>query len=362
MSNGTQKKSATLGARLSYQRESFRRQMNIRRIALGVMVNFLIVLLVGSFVLLRFEKDRNPKIDTYGDAVWVSIITVATVGYGDRVPVTTGGKVTIVLMLASGAALISAFISSRSKRIEIERRKKVRVLKDRIKSRDHYLVCGWNQRAPFLLDRLTEELQPERIPIVLLSELEEIPYSNDYVFFLNGSPASESDLVRANVAEAKSAIVLAEESEEAGSSDIDARTVLAALTIRALNPDIKMTAEVLLPENTHHLKLAGVGEILDSNLISGTLLARSARHYGLIGLITDMVTRRVDEIIYKVDVTEEMLGMTYEEIVERVRSSYGAKPFMVTGREGTKAFTEGVKLKAGDALLVSAPTGPPDAK
>ena len=358
MRDSTKNRHPKLGARLSYQRESLRRKMSIRRLALGVLVNLLIVILLGSWVLMRFERNQNPKVNTYGDAVWLSAVTISTVGYGDSYPVTTGGKLTIVLMLVSGAALLSAFISTRSQRIEKERRKKVRGLKDKIKSRGHYLVCGWNQRAPFLLDRLTAELKPERTPIVLLSELEDVPYDDEYVFFLNGSPTSERDLLRANVVEAKAAIILADMAKEGNSSDIDAKTVLTALTIRSLNPDIKMTAEVLLPENLHHLELAGVGEILDSNLIAGFLLARSARHYGLIGLVTDMVTRRDDEITYRVEVTKEMLEMTGEELEKHIRESYGAKPFAVAGKEGTELYSKDIKLRAGEALLVSSPIKP----
>jgi voltage-gated potassium channel len=361
MRGDTREEHAKLGARLSYQRESFRRKTNIRRVALGVLVNFLIILLVGSWVLMRFEKDRNPKIDTYGEAVWVSIITVATVGYGDRVPITTGGKVTIVVMLASGAILLSTFISARSKRIENERRKKVKRMKDKIKSRGHYLVCGWNQTAPFLLERLTKELKPERIPVVLLSELEEAPYDEGYVFFLNGAPTSERDLTRANVAEAKAAILLADTTKEGSSSDIDAKTVLTALAIRGLNPEIKMTAEVLLPENLHHLELAGVGEILDSNLVAGFLLARSASHYGLIGLITDIITRPGNELTYRIEATDEMLDMKGEELRKLIKESYNADLVAVTGEEGTQLCSDDIKVRPGDTLLISSTVKPPDA-
>ncbi len=56
MRDGAQNKRSKLGARLSYRRESLRRKMSIRRLALGVLVNLLIVILVGSWVLMRFER------------------------------------------------------------------------------------------------------------------------------------------------------------------------------------------------------------------------------------------------------------------------------------------------------------------
>ena len=89
MRDSTKNRHPKLGARLSYQRESLRRKMSIRRLALGVLVNLLIVILLGSWVLMRFERNQNPKVNTYGDAVWLSVVTISTVGYGDSYPVTT---------------------------------------------------------------------------------------------------------------------------------------------------------------------------------------------------------------------------------------------------------------------------------
>lgn len=361
MSGRGQNHQTSVQAKLSYRREAFRRKITIRRLAIGVLVNLLVVLLIGSYVLLHFEKAHNPKVNTYGDAVWLSVVTISTVGYGDSYPVTTGGKLTIVVMLISGAALLSAFISQRSQRIEKERRKKVSGLEDKIKSRSHYVVCGWNQRAPFLLDKLKEELKPERIAIVHLCDLEDRPEDDDYVFFLRGRPTSEVDLKRANIEEAEAAILLADMEENSERSDVDARTVLTALTIRSLNPDIKMTAEVLFPENVHHLELAGVGEILDTNLFLGSLLARSVRRYGLIGIVTELVTKLDRGINFRIPVTPEMQAMTGPELRNHIKESYKANLVAVTSATGMTFYRDGMKLSTDDILLISAAVRPPDA-
>jgi voltage-gated potassium channel len=353
MAEREQNKGADLGAKLSYRREAFRRSVNIRRIAIALLLNLLIVILVGSWVLLRFEKDRNPKVNTYGDAVWLSVITIATVGYGESYPVTTGGKVTIVVMLAGGAVLLSAFISQRSERIEKERKRKVSGLDDKIKSRDHYVVCGWNERAPFLLDGLTALLKPQRIPVVLLSDLEDVPYTDDYVFFLRGRPTSERDLKRANIGEARVAVLLADESDLSSGSDADARTVLAALTIHSLNPAVRMTAEVIEPENIHHLELAGVDEVLDSNLVLGSLLARSAKNFGLIGFVTQMLTAEPSEGLSRVEVDEEIAGMSPERREAYLIDELRVVPLALNSGGEVKHYSRAAELEPGDFIVVA---------
>jgi hypothetical protein len=71
-----------------------------------------------------------------------------------------------------------------------------------------------------------------------------------------------------------------------------------------------------------------------------------------------MVTRRNDEITYRGEVTKEMLEMTGEELEKHIRESYGAKPFAVAGKEGTELYSKDIKLRAGEALLVSSPIKP----
>jgi voltage-gated potassium channel len=353
MAEREQKKEADLGAKLSYRREALRRSVNIRRIAIALLLNLLVVILVGSWVLLRFEKDKNPSVNTYGDAVWLSVITIATVGYGNSYPVTAGGKLTIIVMLASGAVVLSAFISQRSQRIEKERKRKVSGLDDKIKSRDHYVVCGWNERAPFLLDGLEALLKPQRIAVVLLSDLEDVPYTGDYVFLLRGRPTSERDLKRANIEEARVAVLLADESDLSSGSDADARTVLTALSIHSLNPAVRMTAEVVEPENIHHLELAGVDEVLDPNLLLGSLLARSARNFGLIGFVTQMLTAEPSEGLSRVEVDKEIAGMSPERREAYLVDELRVVPLALNSGAAVKHYSRAAELEPGDFIVVA---------
>lgn len=72
----------------------------------------LIVLTVSSVLVLQFEsKSPDANIATGGDALWYSLVTITTVGYGDFYPVTTAGRITASFIMFMGVGIIGALAS-----------------------------------------------------------------------------------------------------------------------------------------------------------------------------------------------------------------------------------------------------------
>jgi voltage-gated potassium channel len=68
------------------------------------------VLEICGLLELRFEEYApGANITTAGDALWWGYVTATTVGYGDQYPVTTGGRLTGLIMLTVGVALFATF-------------------------------------------------------------------------------------------------------------------------------------------------------------------------------------------------------------------------------------------------------------
>jgi voltage-gated potassium channel len=66
------------------------------------------VITFGAVIVLAFEKQSpNANIKNYGQALWWAVCTIATVGYGDYTPVTTGGRISATLVILTGLATIS---------------------------------------------------------------------------------------------------------------------------------------------------------------------------------------------------------------------------------------------------------------
>jgi voltage-gated potassium channel len=71
-----------------------------------------IILTVASVLVLQFES-RSPdaNIKSGGDAFWYAIVTITTVGYGDRYPVTPAGRITAAFIMFAGVGIIGALAS-----------------------------------------------------------------------------------------------------------------------------------------------------------------------------------------------------------------------------------------------------------
>ena len=69
----------------------------------------------SSIAILQLEQATDSNIKGPGDAVWWSVVTLTTVGYGDRFPVTAEGRIIGVLLMVAGVGLfgtLSGFIAS----------------------------------------------------------------------------------------------------------------------------------------------------------------------------------------------------------------------------------------------------------
>jgi len=65
-----------------------------------------------------FEHARNPAFATIGDSLWWAIVTITTVGYGDIVPQSTGGRLVAVLAMVFGIAVYSLVIANVTRLVE----------------------------------------------------------------------------------------------------------------------------------------------------------------------------------------------------------------------------------------------------
>jgi voltage-gated potassium channel len=72
----------------------------------------LIVMTTGSVLVLQFESQApGANIKSGWDALWYSIVTITTVGYGDRYPVTMGGRIAAIFIMLMGVGIIGALAS-----------------------------------------------------------------------------------------------------------------------------------------------------------------------------------------------------------------------------------------------------------
>jgi voltage-gated potassium channel len=75
----------------------------------SVAIIAVLMLLFSSIAILQFETDPNSNIKTAGDAIWWAYVTMTTVGYGDKYPVTTEGRFVAAILMTVGVGLFGTF-------------------------------------------------------------------------------------------------------------------------------------------------------------------------------------------------------------------------------------------------------------
>jgi len=67
------------------------------------------VILFSAIGILQVETDPNSNIKTAEDAIWWAYVTITTVGYGDKYPVTTEGRIIASILMTAGVGLFGTF-------------------------------------------------------------------------------------------------------------------------------------------------------------------------------------------------------------------------------------------------------------
>lgn len=75
----------------------------------AVVLSALVLMIFSSLAMLNLETAPESNIKTAGDAIWWAYTTITTVGYGDKYPVTTEGRIIAVILMTAGVCLFGTF-------------------------------------------------------------------------------------------------------------------------------------------------------------------------------------------------------------------------------------------------------------
>ena len=70
-------------------------------------VYLLLALVIGSYLLFFIERGVNPEFPNFESAMWFSIVSMTTTGYGDITPVTFTGRIIAVILILTGMGYVS---------------------------------------------------------------------------------------------------------------------------------------------------------------------------------------------------------------------------------------------------------------
>ena len=285
-----------------------------------IFVAIIIIALLGAFLVLLFEVQANKDLDSLGDAIWWVLVTMTTVGYGDRVPITIGGRVIGITVMFLGVALVSLFTATVSSIFVARQIKEGRGL-EQIKLKNHLVICGWNFNGEQILNTLLKQSKMQS-QIVLINQLGEDAISDVIshfsalkLKFVHGDYTKESVLNRANISAADMAIILPDFSASLGEKS-DEKTILATLSIKAINPKIKLYAHIINRENLSHIKKAKADDVLVSDAYTGYIMAAHILSPGIPQTIDSLFSEDSKHNLVRENISQSFVGKTFAELRE----------------------------------------------
>jgi voltage-gated potassium channel len=286
-----------------------------------VTIAIVVTINVAALFMFVFERHANSyQFENLGDALWWSIVTIATVGYGDKVPVTAAGRIVGSITIISGLILISLFTATISSVFVARKIKESQGLQD-IDFTNHTLVCGWNSHVEEILRIFNRySTSSETMKIVLANEaqpeLMEVvgeAFPNLDIKFVRGDFSREPVLQRANIKAAQSAIIVPDATSQSGQLSDD-KTLLALLTMKSLNPTLKVFAHIVNKENYQHVKRANADEVIVSDQHVGFFLANQILYPGAPQVAMELLDYEHGNDIHRVPIPEEFVSKTFEDV------------------------------------------------
>lgn len=193
------------------------------------------VWLTSAALVQRFEVETGT-IGSYGDALWWSAVTMATVGYGDISPKSEAGRIVAILTMIVGIGMFSLITAKLAELLFVLR---TRGTRRSVLEHDHSLILGWSPKVFTIVSQLVMANANRTDPaIVVLSphdhndmydeirvQVPELAHSNTRLICRTGSPNDPADLVMGRPDLARSILVIDESTDDASV----VRTLLALL-------------------------------------------------------------------------------------------------------------------------------------
>ncbi|AOI73607.1 potassium transporter TrkA [Burkholderia ubonensis] len=243
-----------------------------------------------AFLVLYLDRDglRDSTKSTpmgIADLVYFTMVTVATVGYGDIVPVTARARLIDAFFIVPIRIGIWFIFLGTAYQFVIQRVvEEFRMKRLQKQLTDHIVVCGYGLSGSIAVRELLESGVDPATVIVIDSQQQALEAATSLgVTGLLGDPAHEDLLQQAQVRAAKAVII---------SVTDDPTAILLTLSVRSIAPDTKIVVRIQENLYQRQLRQAGADVIVSSTKIGALLLADAVQSRYIVPFVNDMLSTR----------------------------------------------------------------------
>ncbi|MBO1054659.1 MAG: potassium channel protein [Dolichospermum sp. DET73] len=217
------------------------------------------------------------------DAAYMTVITLATVGYGETHPLGSRGRLFTIALILMGVVNLG-YIVNRFTAAVIEgyflegiRLRQQRRLMESLS--EHYIICGFSRTGR----QIAKEFQAEAVSFVIIdSELESVQKAQEigYIVF-QGDATLDDTLLKVGITKAI-CIVAALPS--------DAENLYTVLSAKTLNPDIRAIARASTEEAVQKLQRGGADAVISPYITGGKRMAAAALRPQILDFVDGMLS------------------------------------------------------------------------
>ena len=284
--------------------EVFRRARLSIAIALG---GFAVIMAVGTVGYMHLGGAEVGWLD----ALYMTFLMVATIGYGAGVEIWHRPETEIFTMVIafSGIAVMTYFFSSVTAIVlasdfdkSIRRRRMEKMMR---KLHGHYILCGYGRVGR----NVGQELEATNRHYIAIDEnlelLESQAERHPGLLYLHGDAVDDDVLVEASVAEAKGVFAITGD---------DSRNLMIALTAKQLAPEVRVVARCNEIRNAEKMRKAGADAIVSPNFTGGMRIASAMIRPHVVSFLDEMLRTEHRLRVEEVDVPEDFVPKPMREL------------------------------------------------
>lgn len=250
---------------LLINRNQFQESLDLTPLQIASLASIVGVLAYGTIGAFAI-RDQFVDIETWSDALYFVLVTIATVGYGDMTPVTTEAKWFSLSVIVFG---VGAFTTAIGALIVPAIEKRMATAFGNMTPstlallEDHIIILGYSE----ITDAVIEEIDDSADVVVITTDADVASDLDEAeVNVLTADPTNVETLRNAKAELARGVVA---------ATDDDARDVLAILATREVNPDVKIVAAASEAHNVKKLQTVGADHVVSPSTIGGRLLGRA---------------------------------------------------------------------------------------